>query len=189
MQIGAAGILTDQPILIVGAMVVGPEFGPLAAVMLAVQRHRWADAGQALATVAVGFAIAGVTSLLFTAALRALDRVPANYVSGTIEFTRFISHPDVFSVLVALLAGVAGVLSLTEGKAGTLVGVLISVTTIPALANVGVASALSDGDEALGALVQLGVNIGCLLVAGVTTLWIQERLLRRHGETVPLPTS
>ena len=30
MQIGAVGILLDQPILIVGAMVVGPEFGPLA---------------------------------------------------------------------------------------------------------------------------------------------------------------
>ncbi len=187
--IGAIAVLTDSPVLVIGAMLVGPEFGPLAALMLAVQRRRWADAGQAATTLTVGFALAGVTSLLFTAVLRALDRVPAESVSGTIEFTRFISHPDVFSVLVALLSGVAGVLSLTEGKAGTLVGVLISVTTLPALANVGVASALGDGEEAMGALVQLGVNVGCLLVAGVATLWVQERLLRRHGEVaVPAPT-
>jgi hypothetical protein len=34
-------VLLDQPILIVGAMVVGPEFGPLAALCLGLlQRHR-----------------------------------------------------------------------------------------------------------------------------------------------------
>jgi len=40
MQIAAVGIVLDQPILIVGAMVVGPEFGPLAGefLYLALQR-------------------------------------------------------------------------------------------------------------------------------------------------------
>ena len=35
MLIAAIGLLLDQPILIIGAMVVGPEFGPLAGVSVA----------------------------------------------------------------------------------------------------------------------------------------------------------
>ena len=54
-------------------------------------------------------------------------------------------------MLVALLAGAAGALSLSTAKSGALVGVLISVTTIPAAANVGVASAYGDWDEVGGA--------------------------------------
>ena len=65
--------------------------------------------------------------------------------------TLFISHPDEYSVLVALLAGVAGALSLSTAKSGALVGVLISVTTIPAAANVGVAAAYGDWSEMAGA--------------------------------------
>lgn len=41
--------------------------------------------------------------------------------------------------------------------------------------------ALSQYDRALGALAQLGLNLGCLLVVGLATLTVQDRLLRRHG--------
>lgn len=182
--IGAIAVLTDSPVLVIGAMVVGPEFGPLAAAVLAVHMGRWDDAGRAVVTLAAGFVIAGSLSAALTVALRALDRVAAAYAAGSVEFTRFISHPDLFSGIVALLAGIAGVLSLTEDKAGTLVGVLISVTTIPALANIGVAGALGDGSEASGAAIQLGVNVACLFVAGMATLAVQDRLLRRYGRVV-----
>ena len=55
--------------------------------------------------------------------------------------TEFISNPNFLSFFVAYLAGTAGVLSLTSAKSGALIGVLISVTTIPAIANKGVATA------------------------------------------------
>ncbi len=190
--IGAIAVLTDSPVLVIGAMVVGPEFGPLAACMLSVHRRQWRGAGRALLTLAAGFSLAGLLSFALTLVLRALDLIPAAYLSGSVEFTRFISHPDLFSVLVALLAGVAGVLSLTESRGGTLVGVLISVTTIPALANIGVATAVGDRHEAIGACLQLAANLGCLLAVGVATLTVQERLLRDHGRprrrpAAPLP--
>ena len=38
--IAAVGILLDSPILVIGAMVVGPEYGPLAALCVAVVRRR-----------------------------------------------------------------------------------------------------------------------------------------------------
>ena len=43
--IAAVGILTDQLILIIGAMVVGPEFGPLAGLCVAIVQKR-GDAGR-----------------------------------------------------------------------------------------------------------------------------------------------
>jgi hypothetical protein len=53
--------------------------------------------------------------------------------------------------------------------------VLISVTTIPAASNIGVAAAYGDWDEAGGAAAQLGINLSSIVVAGVLTLFIQRR--------------
>jgi uncharacterized membrane protein len=53
---------------------------------------------------------------------------------------------------VALAAGVAGMIASGQAKSGAIVGVLVSVTTIPAVANVGVALALGNVDEAVGTL-------------------------------------
>jgi uncharacterized membrane protein len=95
-------------------------------------------------------------------------------------FTAFISSPDGWSFLVAFLAGTAGMLSLTSTKSGVLIGVLISVTTIPAAANIGVAAAFGDWDECLGAAEQLLLNLGAILLAGVLTLYVQRRIYIRR---------
>ena len=65
-----------------------------------------------------------------------------------------ISSPDAVTVIVALCAGAAGMLSLSTAKSGALIGVLISVTTIPAAANIGIALAFGDWDTAGGSAAQ-----------------------------------
>ena len=83
-------------------------------------------------------------------------------------------------------AGVAGVLSLISAKSGALIGVLISVTTIPSAANIGVAAALGDVDEWLGAMGQLSLNLVAIVLAGVGTLYIQRRFhIRRRRRKHP----
>ena len=59
---------------------------------------------------------------------------------------------------------------------------LVSVTTIPAAANIGVAAAYADWSTAGGAALQLLVNLGGIVVAGVATLYLQRLLYvrRRH---------
>jgi Domain of unknown function (DUF389) len=73
-------------------------------------------------------------------------------------------------------------LSLTSAKSGALVGVLISVTTMPAASNIGVAAAHGDWSDALGAALQLGLNLGGIVLAGVFTLFVQRRwyVIRRR---------
>ena len=107
---------------------------------------------------------------------------PEDFGSSEPRFTEFITHPDFFSYLVAFLAGTAGVLSLTSAKSSALVGVLISVTTIPAAANIGVAAAYSEWSDLRGAVTQLAVNLVMIVLAGVLTLYVQRRLyLRRRS--------
>jgi uncharacterized hydrophobic protein (TIGR00271 family) len=175
MQIGAVGILLDQPILIVGAMVVGPEFGPLAGLSVALVERRPDFAKRSLAALGVGFPTGIVLACLATLVFRWIDVSPCDFVPSQHQLTGFISNPDFFSFFVAFVAGTAGILSLTNAKSGALIGVLISVTTIPAASNIGVAAAYGDWDEAGGAAGQLAINLTSIVLAGVLTLFIQRR--------------
>jgi uncharacterized hydrophobic protein (TIGR00271 family) len=176
--IACVGILLDSPILIVGAMVVGPEYGPIAAACVSVARHRWRPAGRAGATLGSGLVVAAVASVFATLAFRATGLATDRYDLSDRELTAFISQPDGMAAVVALLAGIVGMLSLTQARSGALVGVLVSVTTIPAVANVGVAAAYREWSEVGGALLQLVVNLAALAVAGVATLAVQHRATR-----------
>ena len=178
--LAAVGILTDSAILIVGAMVVGPEFGPLAALCVAIVRRRPFIAFRSAAALVAGFALAIVAAYLLTAALRAFELGPDATALEDRAQTFFISHPDAFSVIVALFAGAAGMLSLSTAKSGALIGVLISVTTIPAAANIGVAAAYRNWDECQGAALQLVLNLGAIVVAGVVTLGVERAAFRRR---------
>lgn len=174
--IAAVGILLDSPILVIGAMVVGPEYGPLAALCVAVVRRRHRPAGVAAVTLSAGLIAAAAAALVATIVFRLTGLAPEAYELGDRELTAFISHPDGMAAVVALLAGIVGMLSLTEARSGALVGVLVSVTTIPAASNVGVATAYREWSELSGAALQLGLNVAALIVAGVATLAIQARV-------------
>jgi uncharacterized hydrophobic protein (TIGR00271 family) len=179
VMIGAVGILTDSPILIIGAMVLGPEYGPLSGIALGLHRRRWDLVTGALRTLAIGFVIGMAATLLFALGVQAIGRTPEAYSAGTRPLTQFISHPDFWSVVVAVLAGVAGTVTLTQGKAGALVGVLISVTTIPAASNVSIAIAHGRGNEAWGALAQLALNLVVIVVVGALTLAVEHAVVDR----------
>jgi hypothetical protein len=72
--------------------------------------------------------------------------------------SNLINTPNVFSVVVATpLAGIVGVVSLVEARTGALIVVFISVTTIPAAADIGV-SARSRTGAKRGSLIQLLLN-------------------------------
>jgi uncharacterized hydrophobic protein (TIGR00271 family) len=176
--IAGVGRLLDQPILIIGAMVVGPEFSPVAAICLALARPRPSILPGALTTLFGGFAIAVAVSapLWFVAHAVGLATKAA---AATGPQTDFIVQPDIWSFLIALLAGVAGVLALTTSKSGPLVGVFISVTTVPAVGTLALCIGVGVWSEIPGALAQLGVNLLGLVLAGTVTLLVQRTVWAR----------
>ncbi len=76
-------------------------------------------------------------------------------LDGDRPATGFITEPDKWSFIVAFVAGIAGVLALTSSKSGGLVGVFISVTTVPAAGDLALAIALGNGGEIGRSLTQL----------------------------------
>ncbi|MER7333119.1 MULTISPECIES: DUF389 domain-containing protein [unclassified Micromonospora] len=173
-MLAGIGVLLDQPILIVGAMVVGPEFGPLAALCVALLRRRLPVIARSVQALVVGFLVAMVVTVLSTWALTAAGLVDRGMLVADRPLTDFIWRPDALSWVVGLLAGVAGMLSLTSKKSGSLVGVLISVTTVPAAANVAVAAAYGVWHEAAGSALQLVINLCAIVLAGLVTLVVQQ---------------
>jgi uncharacterized hydrophobic protein (TIGR00271 family) len=173
-------IILDSPVLIIGAMVVGPEFGPIAALCVALVQQRGDLVKRSLMPLIVGFPVGIVAAYLFALFIREVGLTPDGFSPGDHPNTQFVSDPDAFSLFVAVFAGAAGVLSLTSAKSGALVGVLISVTTIPAASNIAIAAAYRDGTEVVGALEQLGLNLVGLVLSGVITLFIQRKLYQRR---------
>jgi uncharacterized hydrophobic protein (TIGR00271 family) len=177
--IAAVGILLDSPILIIGAMVVGPDFGPVAAICVALVQRQIELARRSVTALVVGAAAAVVVTVLFSLVFKWTEL--ANYGPNTQHpLTTFISHPDFFSFFIAWLAGTAGVLSLTSAKSGALIGVLISVTTIPALGNIGVAIAYGDWSELSGSASQLGINLLGLFGGGISRLYVQRKMYEKR---------
>ncbi|MGY1706730.1 DUF389 domain-containing protein [Geodermatophilus sp. SYSU D00697] len=183
--LAAAAIINDSAILVIGAMVLGPEFAPLAALAVAVVHGRRSIARRAAVALAVGFAVAIAVTALTVLTGRWLGWFGTEVLSAERPATGFITAPDRWSVVVAVLAGVAGVLSLTSAKSGALVGVFISVTTVPAAADMAIALALGGGDEFLRAATQLGINLAGILVAALVTLSVQRAVWHRLPRAVP----
>ncbi len=177
--IGATGILTNSQILIVAAMVVGPEYGAIMAAALGLDTGDRRAVRHSLAALTVGFALAVLASLAFGLLIRWSGHTPRPYELGIRPVSDLINSPNVFSVVVAVLAGIVGVVSLTESRANALIGVFISVTTIPAASDMGLSAAYGSWPEARGSTFQLLLNVVLLIVVGALGLRLQRSLWRR----------
>jgi uncharacterized hydrophobic protein (TIGR00271 family) len=177
--IAAIAIVLDSQVLVIGAMVLGPEFVAIAALGLALVRRRFHLLRLAARTLVVGFLVAMLLTTLLTLLARALGWVVLDDVVGPRPDTGFIYTPDKWSFIVALIAAAAGVLSLTSAKVGGLSGVFISVTTVPAAGNVALATAFGAWHEVRGSGFQLLINISGMAVAGWATLAVQQAVWSR----------
>ena len=147
VALAAIAVITDSAVLVVGAMVVGPEFSAVAAASAGIVLRRPTLVVRSLRLLVLSFlfAIAVVTLLALVA--RATGLVAAADVTAPRPNTDFIWHPDAWSFIVALLAGAAGALALAIQRTATMVGVFISVTTVPAAGNLALGLAVWDRGE------------------------------------------
>jgi uncharacterized hydrophobic protein (TIGR00271 family) len=177
--IASIAIVLDSQILVIGAMVLGPEFVPIAALGLALVRRRRTLFGRALRTLLVGFGVSILATTAVALFARGAGWVNLADITGRRPQTDFIYSPDRWSFIVALVAAAAGVLSLTSAKVGGLSGVFISVTTVPASGNVALGLAFGAWDEVAGSGLQLLVNLTGMALAGWATLAFQQAVWGR----------
>jgi uncharacterized hydrophobic protein (TIGR00271 family) len=148
-----------------------PSLGPLVALCIGVVTRRRQSATRALGTLVLGFAVGMAATVILTWILTALGLLNESMLIAERPLTSFIWKPDALSWIVGFLAGIAGMLALTSAKSGALVGVLISVTTIPAAANVAVAIAYWVPSEAIGSVIQLVINLSAIASPARSPCW------------------
>lgn len=177
--IAALGVITSSSILIVGAMAVSPDLLPICATSVGLVGRQHALARRAFATLTLGLGLVIFTAAVLSALLKATGFLPDGFDVEQSSLST-LAQTDYSTVLIALAAGVAGMLAF-ETRASQAVGVAISVTTIPASAYLGVALGGGGVDHALGALVVLVINVCLLIVGGSLTLLVQRWLPNRSG--------
>lgn len=170
--VAGIGVGEDSSVLIVGAMAISPDLLPLSAICVGLVAHERRTVLVGASTLVAGLATAALVAGLLVWLADVADIVSAD-LGGNV-LTTFVTEPSLATVIVALAAGVAAMLSI-ERQAASAVGVAISVTTIPAAAAIGVTFALGDWDRMVGAAVVLATNLVALAVAGSLTLWVQLR--------------
>lgn len=184
-MLAACGVMLDNAVLIVGAMAVGPEFGPLAGISTAIVQRAPRLVARSLWALIGGFALAMLITAGFAWLMDAFGLFTHDMIDRSRPNTGFIWHPDWMSFIVAFLAGIAGTLSLTSAKSGALIGVAISVTTVPAAANAAVAFSYSDYQQTIGSGQQLLANLGGIVLAGTLTLLLEKALWRARRARKP----
>ncbi len=168
--VAAIGLIKDNAVVVIGAMVIAPLLGPNVALSLASTLADGKLGRQALRTNLVGVATAFALALgvgaffgLWAPQLE-LARIPEIAARTRV---------DLGDVALALMSGVAGALSLTTGVPTSLIGVMVAVALLPPLAVC--AMLLGAGEPALAAraLLLLAVNVICVNLAGGGTFLVQ----------------
>jgi uncharacterized hydrophobic protein (TIGR00271 family) len=147
---------------------------------VALVRRRGRLLRSALSTLLLGFAISiAAVTIIAWLAHHALMFGPSEVEAAHRPGTAFIFQPDRWSFIIAIIAGAAGVLAMTSARGSGLVGVFISVTTIPASGNIAVALAVGAWHEMWGSAATLVINIVGMALAGWATLAFQALVWRR----------
>ena len=168
--VAAAGLLLDSPAVVVGSMVIAPLVGPAlsASVGTVLDDPDLFRRGVKLQVVGLVLAVVGATA--FAVVVRAIPLFPPGIDITTIEEISGRISPDFLSLIIALGAGVAGVLSLAAGVSAALVGVMIAAALIPPAAAVGIGIAWGEPFVAVSAAVLVLVNVLSINLSALLTL-------------------
>lgn len=175
--VGSYGVIGANVILIVGAMAISPDLLPITAVGVGLVDRRPRLASRALATLVIGMALVAAAAGVSTFVQDLFGAIPSGFdIHATVLGS--LAHVNNETIVVALAAGIAGMLAL-ETRASSGVGVAVSVTTIPAAAYLGVAAGLGESSQAVGAVAVLTTNVALLVLGAAGTLVLQRYVARR----------
>lgn len=179
--IATVGLVSDLPVLLLGAMSLSPDLAPTNAIAVALTAGAWHRFFRSMRTLLFGLAVATVVSF-FGSLLFEIFGLRSAELKIDESLTSFVTVVNGATVVIALTAGVAAMIAFVTSQATTAVGVAISVTTIPAAAFAGTAMASTSINSSGAALLVLGVNVICLTAAQVVTLLIIRAWRRRRNQ-------
>jgi uncharacterized hydrophobic protein (TIGR00341 family) len=169
--IATAGLLLDSPAVVVGSMVIAPLIGPAMATSVGTVIDDAALFDRGVTQQLLGLVVSILSAAFFAFLVKALGLIPPGIDVTQIPEVRERLAPDFLSLVVAIGAGVAGVISLSTGVSAALVGVMIAVALIPPAATVGIGIAFNRPMVSLGSGILLMVNVLSINLAALVVLW------------------
>ncbi|WP_434523101.1 TIGR00341 family protein [Halorubrum sp. AS12] len=171
--IATAGLLLDSPATVVGSMVIAPLIGPAMSAAIGTVVDDEALFRRGVRIEILGVAVAVLAATLFAFALRSLALVPPGLDPLELAEVSERLAPNVLVLVVAVGAGIAGIVSLMTGVSATLVGVMIAVALIPPAAAVGIGIAFRIPRLVIGAGVIVAVNVLSINLSALVMLWYE----------------
>lgn len=162
--VASFGILRNNVVFIIGAMVIAPVLGPNVALSLATTLGDIELFRKALRTLALGVLAALAFAVLLGLVLSVDPQAPELVSRTEVNFG---------DIVLALAAGSAAALSFTSGLLSALIGVMVAVAFLPPLVALGMLVGSGHWKMAFGALLLFLANIICVNLSGVVTFIVQ----------------
>jgi uncharacterized hydrophobic protein (TIGR00271 family) len=147
--IAVLGLLLSSPAVVIGAMLISPLMNPILGFGFSLATFDFRETRRSLTALAVGsvLAVAFTSVIVLVSPLKeATDEILSR------------TRPNLFDLLVALFAALAGTFAIIKGRGGTIVGVAIATALMPPLAVVGYGLATGDTPVLGGALALFVTN-------------------------------
>lgn len=160
----AIGLVADNVAVVIGAMVIAPLLGPNLALAFSTVQCDLSLMWRAIRT-----NLAGILGAMLIAALLGFFWPFEPTSHELISRTRV----GFDAIALALVAGAAGVLSLTRGVSSVLVGVMVAVALMPPTITLGIMLAKGYMEAATGAAILLAVNVVSINLAANIVFWIK----------------
>jgi uncharacterized hydrophobic protein (TIGR00271 family) len=169
--VATTGVLLDSPAVVVGSMVLAPLYGPAVSASVGTVIDEGELFWRGVLLQVVGVVIAVAAAAIFAAVMRFGYLLPSGFaVTAAPQIVERLS-PDLLSLVVALVAGTAGIISIATASGRALVGVMMAAALLPPASVVGVGIAWVEPSIAVHSGILLSVNVLAINFAGLVTLW------------------
>jgi uncharacterized hydrophobic protein (TIGR00341 family) len=162
--VASVGILRNNVVFIIGAMVIAPLLGPNVALSFATTLGDIGLSRRAIKAIGIGIMTALVSSLLIGVLFQVNPEIPE---------LRIRTEVSLGDIVLALAAGSAAALSFTSEMFSALIGVMVAVALLPPLVTFGMLAGSGQWELALGSLFLFLINLICVNLAGVVTFLVQ----------------
>ena len=162
--VAVIGLLRDNVAIIIGAMVLAPLLGPNVGLSLATTLGDSRLSLESIKTLAVGIALC----FLLSASVGYVQGLPL--LTDELMARSVIGYSD---IILAIVSGAAGIITVTMGVPTSLVGVMVALSLLPPLTAGGLFFGAGMMPQAVGAALLFLANVICLNLAGVVTFLAQ----------------
>lgn len=170
--LACVALLARSVPVLIGAMILAPTFDPLVAIPFGILSRNWPLLRKAIVSSLVMFAVSMAVCISTVWMLEATNAVPQYLKKTGADMITERLTIGFHSIIIALAAGAGGALASASDRQSNLVGVVVALALVPALAAAAVAFQ-NEGISGWGGIALFGINVFGVIAAGLVVLYLR----------------